>query len=64
MHTCLTTIPGGLAVGVGLARSGAIAPGTTTAHVSGAGSAAGTLSTAPVAGNPSFWLPVKFNGTS
>ena len=32
-------------------------------QVSGAGASAGTLTNAPAAGNPSFWLPINVGGT-
>lgn len=35
-----------------------------TNQVSGAAAAAGTLTNAPSAGNPNFWLPVSINGTT
>lgn len=33
-------------------------------QTSGSGTAAGTLTNSPVAGNPTFWLPVQINGTT
>ena len=35
-----------------------------TSQTSGAGSGAGTLTNAPSAGNPGFWLALKINGTT
>jgi hypothetical protein len=37
---------------------------TTTNQTSAAAGAAGTLTNAPTAGNPAFWLKVKINGTN
>jgi hypothetical protein len=68
--------PSTLSVGGGLSVTGNTGMGGTlslnnsgtgalsfTAATSGAGSGAGTLSNAPAAGNPAFWLPVTINGT-
>jgi hypothetical protein len=57
------TIPVG-----GLAVTGQVIVQTATGlrfnnHVSGAGAATGTLTNAPAAGNPAFWLPVNIAGT-
>jgi len=35
----------------------------TTKQITGAGAGAGTITNAPAAGNPNFWLPVSINGT-
>lgn len=35
-----------------------------TSQVSGAAAGAGTISNAPKAGNPDFWIPVTVNGTA
>lgn len=37
---------------------------TYTAFTNGAGAAAGTLANAPVAGNPTKWIPINDNGTT
>ena len=37
---------------------------TLTSQSNGAAAAAGTLSNAPSAGNPNFWLPVEINGVA
>ena len=37
---------------------------TTSAITSGAAAAAGTLTNAPVAGNPTKWIPISDNGTT
>jgi hypothetical protein len=64
------SIGGGLAVTGNTGMSGTLSLNsastgalTFTAATSGAGSSAGTLSNAPAAGNPAFWLPVTINGT-
>lgn len=35
-----------------------------TSQVSGAGASGGTLTNAPSAGNPAFWLPISINGST
>lgn len=37
---------------------------STAGLVSGAGAGAGTLTNAPSAGNPSFWMPIQINGNT
>ena len=54
----------------GLAVTGALTTSSTTLHTSsvsltnGAAAAAGTLTNAPVAGNPTKWIPIVDNGTT
>jgi len=54
----------------GLAVTGTISTSSTTLHTStvaltnGAAAAAGTLTNAPVAGNPTKWVPIVDNGTT
>ncbi len=60
----------GAATGTSLNLSGAITTGSTTLHATsvaltnGAGAAAGTLSNAPTAGNPTKWIPINDNGVT
>lgn len=55
--------------GVSITLTGDITTGTGTLHktsvalTNGAAAAAGTLLNAPVAGNPTKWVPVNDNGT-
>lgn len=59
----------GAATGTSLVLTGDITTGTGTLHktsaalTNGAAAAAGTLLNAPVAGNPTKWVPVDDNGT-
>lgn len=59
----------GAATGTSVALTGGITTGnatlhtTTTALTNGAAAAAGTLLNAPVAGNPTKWVPINDNGT-
>jgi hypothetical protein len=46
---------------LGVARDAGM---TFTNQTSGAGAAAGTLTNAPTAGNPGYWLKVSINGTT
>ena len=54
----------------GLAVTGTLTTSSTTLHTSsvsltnGAAAAAGTLTNAPVAGNPTKWIPIVDNGTT
>lgn len=60
----------GAATGTSLVLTGGITTGnnvlhtTTTALTNGAAAAAGTLLNAPVAGNPTKWVPINDNGTT
>lgn len=60
----------GAATGTSLVLSGGITTGNTTLHTTsvaltnGAAAAAGTLLNAPVAGNPTKWIPINDNGTT
>lgn len=59
----------GAATGTSLVLTGGITTGNTTLHTTsvaltnGAGAAAGTITNAPTAGNPTKWVPVNDNGT-
>jgi hypothetical protein len=59
----------GAATGTSLALTAGITTGDTTLHTTtvalnnGAAAAAGTLANAPVAGNPTKWVPINDNGT-
>ena len=59
----------GAATGTSLALTGGITTGSTTLHTTtvaltnGAAAAAGTLGNAPIAGNPTKWIPINDNGT-
>lgn len=60
----------GVATGTSLALTGGITTGnvvlhtTTVALTNGAAAGAGTLLNAPVAGNPTKWIPINDNGTT
>lgn len=60
----------GAATGTSLVLTGNITTGTGVLHASsvnltdGAAAAAGTLGNAPVAGNPTKWVPINDNGTT
>jgi hypothetical protein len=61
------TDPGGtdaLRVGGALTVNSAVMIQTKTAFTNGAAAAAGTLLNAPVAGNPTKWIPINDNGTT
>ncbi len=59
----------GVATGTSVALTGDITTGTGTLHrtsvnlTNGAAGAAATLLNAPVAGNPTKWIPINDNGT-
>lgn len=59
----------GAATGTSVALTGGITTGNTTLHTTtvaltnGAAAATGTLLNAPVAGNPTKWVPINDNGT-
>jgi hypothetical protein len=59
----------GAATGTSVALTGGLTTGnatlhtTTTALTNGAAAAAGTLLNAPIAGNPTKWVPINDNGT-
>lgn len=55
---------GTLAVTGGLTLSGGTLLTTSAALTNGAAAAAGTLLNAPIAGNPTKWIPVNDNGTT
>lgn len=60
----------GAATGTTLNLSGLLTVGsatmlaTTTSFTNGAGAAGGTLTNAPIAGNPTKWIPINDNGTT
>jgi hypothetical protein len=59
--------PGGaemLRLGGALRINSATMIASATAFTNGAGGAAGTLTNAPAAGNPTKWIPVNDNGTT
>jgi hypothetical protein len=59
----------GAATGTSVTLTGDITTGTGTLHrtsvalTNGAAAAAGTLANAPIAGNPTKWVPINDNGT-
>jgi hypothetical protein len=61
----LNLMVGGGAVTIG--ASGAFGAGVASLKLAGltngAAAAAGTLTNAPSAGNPNFWVPISINGT-
>lgn len=65
----LTTPNIGAATGTSIVLTGGITTGNTTLHTTSvtltnaAGAAAGTLTNAPVAGNPTKWIEINDNGT-
>lgn len=48
---------------VSLSAAGQLASSALSAYTNNAGAAAGTLTNAPIAGNPTKWVPVNDNGT-
>lgn len=60
----------GAATGTSVVLTGGITTGNTTLHTTttnltnGAAAGAGTLLNAPVAGNPTKWIPINDNGTT
>lgn len=58
-----STLPGNLDIGGALTVNSSTLIRSTTALSNGAGAAAGTLANAPVAGNPTKWIPINDNGT-
>lgn len=56
--TAMSVLTGGLTVGTTTLLT------TNVALTNGAAAAAGTLSNAPVAGNPTKWIPINDNGTT
>lgn len=59
-----STLPGNLDIGGALTVNSSTLIRSTTALSNGAGAAAGTLANAPVAGNPTKWIPINDNGTT
>lgn len=53
-----------VSIGIPLQLAGGTLLSTSAALSNGAGSAAGTLTNAPVAGNPTKWIPINDNGTT
>lgn len=59
-----SSLPGNLDIGGALTISNSTMIRSTTSFANGAGAAAGTLANAPVAGNPTKWIPINDNGTT
>lgn len=59
-----SNLPGNLDISGALTVSSSTLIGSTTTLSNGAGAAAGTLANAPVAGNPTKWIPINDNGTT
>ena len=68
--TTTLAMTGALTGATSIATTGGISTGSTTLHTTtaaltnGAAAAAGTLLNAPVAGNPTKWVPINDNGTT
>lgn len=60
----LATRPKNLFLSGGITHGSATLLTTTTALTNGAAAAAGTLTNAPTAGNPTKWVPINDNGTT
>jgi len=58
-----SSLPGNLDISGALTVSSSTLIRSTTTLSNGAGAAAGTLANAPVAGNPTKWIPINDNGT-
>jgi hypothetical protein len=54
---------GGIITTLGVSAAGQLAATVGTAYTNNAAAAAGTLANAPVAGNPTKWIPINDNGT-
>ena len=59
-----SSLPGNLDISGALTVSSSTLIRSTTTLSNGAGAAAGTLANAPVAGNPTKWIPINDNGTT
>lgn len=59
-----SSLPGNLDIGGALTISSSTMIRSTASFTNGAGAAAGTLANAPVAGNPTKWIPINDNGTT
>lgn len=60
----LNPFGGVVRLGAGLQVNSATMIATATPFTNGAAAAAGTLANAPVAGNPTKWIPINDNGTT
>lgn len=57
-------LAGGLGVSGAIWTNSSTMIASSTSYTNGAGASAGTLTNAPVAGNPTKWIPVNDNGTT
>ena len=58
----LTKFPGVIST-ITLSAAGQLASSVGTAYTNNAAAAAATIANAPVAGNPTKWIPINDNGT-
>lgn len=64
LTTKLTNFPNGIETSVVVLTGSTMMFSSDTNLADGAGAAAGTLTNAPVAGNPTKWIPIDDNGVT